>query len=342
MATAYTPFTIRVLGNSAFPDAQSQTRHFLSLLPATSRTQDDHIIAPQLNAEFLEQELLVKRLNAVHDWLWLSGRPMPARPLHHQALVCRDITVTENIELHLIWSKNRIFIKPIPRYILDPDFWSSHLLSCQSPLSKQSDLQLQQQQQQFSSCALGFLFSYTALIAHESDFRIAQEKGLLPSAVTWETWKELCAQFLQNHCYACINPRYWYGELRLSRLNKIYRFKMGALLREYSKVAAHAFYFDILRDNFAALAALLAYVVIVLTAMQVGPETDELQQNKTFQGASYGFTVFSIAVPLIAAVAIVLGITVLFASNWFATKAYHRKRFLEMGFGIRKGVGFQG
>ncbi|KAH9886515.1 hypothetical protein F4778DRAFT_786621 [Xylariomycetidae sp. FL2044] len=163
------------------------------------------------------------------------------------------------------------------------------------------------------------------------DFRIAREKGLLPSCVTWESWKAISQEILQSHCYASVNPRYWYGELRLSRLNKIYRVRKGFLLRGYSKVAAHTVYVDLLRDNFAALAAVLGYAVIVLTAMQVGLGTERLQADRGFQDASYGFTVFAIVAPLLAGLAICLAVLAMFVANWVATERYEGKRFRQMG-----------
>lgn len=248
---------------------------------------------------------------------------MPPRPLHYQVLTSREIYVTENPELHLVWAKNRIFVKPIPRWLLDPDFWAVHLLA-----TGDGD---RHQKQELAACALGFLFTYTALVAYESDFRIAVEKGLIPSKVSWDRWKVLSAQLVRNHCYAAVNPRYWYGELRLSRLNKIYRVRLGYVLRGYSKVVSHAVYEDLLRDNFATLAAVLGYVVIVLTAMQVGLSTDRLVGDSMFQSVSYGFTVFSILAPLIACLGIIAFVAVMFASSWVVTKVYETKRFREMG-----------
>ncbi|KAI1377215.1 hypothetical protein F4677DRAFT_415632 [Hypoxylon crocopeplum] len=305
------PFTARVLERRAV----DQTPDFSALLPASHRTKNDHIIVPQLQSDFLARELLVERLNGIQDWLWICGRPMPPRPLHHQALIAREITITENPELHLVWSKNRIFLKPIPLYLLEPDFWSAQIIN----------------DRKLADCARGFLYSYTALIAYESDFRMAKEKGLLPSNITWGAWKNLAKEILQNHCYASINPRYWYGELRLSRLNKIYRLRKGFILRGYSKVAAHTVYVDLIRDNFAALATILGYVVIVLTAMQVGLGVERLQEDEAFQNASYGFTVFSIIAPLVAGMGIVIVVLAMFISNWIITKSYEKGRFREMG-----------
>lgn len=319
------PFTVRALDDAASSAATAhRPRDFSDMLPATSRAKYDSIIVPQADdIEFLERELLVQRLNDVQDLLWVCGRPMPPRPLHYQALISREIHVTENPELHLVWAKNRIFVKPIPRWLLSPEFWATHL----AVADKQSD----PRKQRLAACALGFLFTYTALIAYESDFRIAYDKGLVPSQMSWDRWRALSAQILQNHCYASVNPRYWYGELRLSRLNKIYRIRLGHLLRGYSKVVSHAVYEDLLQDNFGKLAAILGYVVIVLTAMQVGLATDRLVGDNTFQNVSYGFTVFSILAPLIACVGIFGVVLVMLVSSWMITKVYERKRFREMG-----------
>ncbi|KAI0169703.1 hypothetical protein GGR52DRAFT_581018 [Hypoxylon sp. FL1284] len=303
MDTPSLPFTTRVLESRAEP---GQAPDFTALLPAAHRTKRDHIIVPNLESCFLQKEFLVKRLNDVQDWLWICD---------HQAVISRDITITENPELHLVWSKNRIFLKPIPPYLLDPDFWAAHIVH----------------DRQLADCARGFLFSYTALIMYESDFRMAAQAGLLPAGVTWEAWKCLAGEILENHCYATVNPRYWYGELRLSRLNKVYRVRKGFVLRGYSKVAAHTVYVDLIADNFAALTAILGYVVIVLTAMQVGLGVERLQEDEAFQSASYGFTVFSIVAPLVAGVGILLAVLAMFVSNWIVTKDYEGKRFREMG-----------
>ncbi|KAI8312152.1 hypothetical protein K4K61_010891 [Colletotrichum sp. SAR11_59] len=322
---ASVPFTVRVLddgfNHATTPARASPPGAFGDLLPATSRAQHDHITVPRADdPEFLGRELFVRRLNDVQDLLWICGRPMPPRPLHYQLLTSREIHVTENPELHLVWAKNRIFVKPIPRWLLDPDFWAAHLLVTTTTTTttdddgtSSSDGERHQSdpRRELAACALGFLFSYTALVAYESDFRIAVEKGLMPPQVSWDRWRALSAQIVQHHCYASVNPRYWYGELRLSRLNKIYRVRLGYLLRGYSKVASHAVYEDLLRDNFAALAAVLGYVVIVLTAMQVGLATDQLVGDKLFQSVSYGFAVFSILAPLIACFGIVAIVVVI-------------------------------
>ncbi|KAK8002174.1 hypothetical protein PG991_014396 [Apiospora marii] len=330
------PFTTRVLKTSASVSSSSQeVADLSSLLPASCRTKKDHIVPPSIDDAdgLFARELRVDRLDGVRDWLWVCGRPMPPRPLHHQILIGRDVTITENPELHLVWHKTRIFLKPLPAWLLDPDVWARHLLpaSLSSSPSSSRHPDTSNNDGELAACARGFLFSYTALIAYESDFRLAQDKGLLPASVTWDAWRQLAREYLGGHCYAAVNPRYWYGELRLSRLNKVYRFARGFVLRGYSKVDAHTVYVDLLRDNFGVLATILGYVVIVLSAMQVGLGVDRLQADSAFQSVSYGFTVFSILAPLVAGAGIVGGVLAMVVSNWLVTKDYERKRFGEMG-----------
>ena len=110
---------------------------------------------------------------------------------------------------------------------------------------------------------------------------------MLPKEVTWEGWKALVAEYLSGHDYAAINRRYWYGELRLSRLNKVYRYRLGYIFRGYSTIDSRGTYDELLSDNFAALTTLLGFMVVILSALQVGIETDRLSANARYQQVSY-------------------------------------------------------
>ncbi|KAF4454298.1 hypothetical protein F53441_3172 [Fusarium austroafricanum] len=326
MASPPPPFTVRILEKDFLSQSSDLKDDFARLLPASNRFNDD-IVVPKLDPNFLERELSVVRLNDIQEWLWMCGRPMPPRPLHHQRLISRDIIISEHAELHMIWWKNRIFLKPLPPYLLDPDFWMSNISDTAHLDASQGNL---------DASARGFLFSYAALVAYKSDFRIAKEVGLLPEHVTWEGWKAFTAQVLENHRYDRVNPRYWYGELRLSRLNKVYAFRKGHLLRGYSRVASHTVYGDLIRDNFSVLAGIFGYVVIALTAMQVGLGVQRLVGNQAFQDVSYGLTVFTLIVPLIGAMFIFLFVFVMIVSNWMATKAFERRRLKKMNVKLLK------
>lgn len=322
MASPPPPFTVRILERDFLGTTSSSAKEdFTNLLPASARFNDD-IVTPTSDPNFLERELSVSRLTDVQEYLWMCGRLMPPRQLHHQRLISRDIIISEQAELHMVWWRNRIFLKPMPKYLLDPSFWAANI----SDTAHLDDTT----QGNLDASARGFLFSYTALIAYKSDFRIAKEYGLLPEEVTWEGWKAFAAEVLENHRYDRVNPRYWYGELRLSRLNKIYAFRKGYLLRGYSRVASHTVYGDLIRDNFSVLAGILAYVVIALTAMQVGLGVDGLVEEQAFQNASYFLTVFALIVPLIGAIFIFLLVFVMIVSNWRVTKTFESRRLKKM------------
>lgn len=329
MATLYElPFTLRRASSEPTAANTGAWPADFAELPATYRTHGDSLTVPSsTDLIFLQRELLVRRIDNVRNWLWVCGRPMPARPLHHQLLIERDIAITENPELHLVWGNRRIYLKPIPEWLLSPQFWEKLQAGSRYDGAIGSDGEISE----LIRCARGFLFSYCALITYRSDFNIAVDKGLLPPGVTWAYWKQLSSQLQESHSYKLVNPRYWYGELRLSRLNKIYMYGLGQLLRGYSSVGGYAVYNDLLRDNFAVLAGLLGYVALVLTAMQVGLGVERLQTNGSFQNISYGFTVFAIIAPLASTGFIVTSTVFLFWGHWLATRHYQHSRFKEMG-----------
>lgn len=333
------PFSCDVLANATNPpsvpsthSASRSTDEFLPLLPASRRTKDDNLAVPtSLNSDphgsLLLRELDVRRLNKIHNWLWTTGRPMPARPLHRQKLMGREIVITEQMDMHLLWIKSQMFLKPIPRFLLWRDFWEKRLVcnascSCVSKSARPSRHELR-------ACAFGFLLSYAALIAYESDYHIARELHLLPEQVSWENWKIFVQQLLSEvDMYNNVNKRFWYGELRLGRINMIYRLTGASLLRGYETQYGH--YSDLLSENFGWLLTAFAYVAVVLSAMQVGLSTNHLEEDRRFHAASYVFTVFSILGPVVALLALALLLGALVIYNWIATVKYHHARLRRM------------
>lgn len=303
--------------------------HFIdrSALPATWRTPKKHITLPEDDLEnFVAHDLLATRLESVHNHLWMVGRMLPPRPLHVQLLMSRAIVVTDKIELHLVWTKGKIFVKPLPRYLLDESF-------CKARIDGKAKL---------AECARGILFTYTALVASESDFRIAFDMGLLPRTMDWSAWRTIVRRFVERYSvsgqdiYTVINKRYLYGELRLDRLNTIYRWLRGSWLYGYSQETSPSLYSDFFTDNFGKLAAALAYMVIVLTAMQVGLADDLLENNKAFRQACYGFTIFSIVAPLAMTATILFVFIMMFLAHWIRTQRDESRRYKEMDVQPRK------
>jgi len=256
--------------------------------------------------EFIREDLDLKELCDIHKHLWLAGLPQCARPLHYQLLLSRNIIVTEKSALHLTWMEDRIFLKPLPDYLMDHSIWETIL--CRDENYK------------LFGEANGLMLSYLWLVASRSDFKIAHDCGLLSPVITWERWtafSKVVAANIDHEHLTNISPRYIYGELRLGRLNWIYRLCSGkrsakTFIRGYKY--NYTRYSTFIERNFAWFLTAIIYITLVLTAMQVGLGTSELRESAAFNRASYGFTIFAILAPLILGllVGVVLAVLVCF------------------------------
>ncbi|KAJ5327014.1 uncharacterized protein MYU51_008211 [Penicillium brevicompactum] len=324
------PFSIRILDhgsstdNKSFQDSPDQLS---SLLPALHRGELGNLVPAAHNiSACVEKELNLDRLARVQKWLWIAGLPLPPRALHHQLLLGRQICITEQMDMHLVWMTGRIFLKPLPRFLLNSEFWVEYLScepQCKCSIEGEGFAVTQQEckRRVLRRRALGFLFSYAALLSHESDFFIAKDKHLLPKEVEWPAWRILVDQLDTQNIYPYIDHRFIHGELRLSRLNKIYALYQTPLRGYMARWNQYSAFFH---DHFTWLASGTLYIAVVLSAMQVGLATNALEHNKAFQSASYGFTVFSIFGPLITAFIILLLFICAFLFNW--AKAHNQKK----------------
>ncbi|PHH81399.1 hypothetical protein CDD82_876 [Ophiocordyceps australis] len=310
----------------------------ISLLPASYRGKDGDIVPAASESSALaclDKELDLDRLARIQPHLWLAGRPVPPRALHHQLILGRTILVTERMDLHLVWTTGRIFIKPLPRFLLEPCFWHHHL-SCGSSSGcprcgffdhgANSSLQTTcEHRQRLRKRALGFLFSYTALIVHETDLHMALANHLVPQEMSWQAWKRLVQQLDPEHIYHEIDPRFYHGELRLGRLDKIYMFKESPCSAYMPMWNQYSAFF---RTNLAWLGAATVYIVIILTAMQVGLGSD--LAKPAFKAVSYCFSIFSILGPLVVFAGILLFFCYFFVNNWFFTTRFYKRRMLAI------------
>ncbi|KAL7942020.1 hypothetical protein V8C42DRAFT_360447 [Trichoderma barbatum] len=212
---------------------------------------------------------------------FLKTKLRPATQLHLQVALGRNIVIADRIDLHLLWNGNgKIFVKPLSRFLLSSDFWQDYL-SCVS-LAKMSV-------RPAAESRSGFLYTYACLVSTESDFFIAIESRLLSreldgSTITWTQWRSFVREIIETisrNDPDRIHPRFRRAELRLSRINAIHRTR-------------NSFF----RGNLAWIAAIAAYLVLILTAMQVGLATERLQGNPVFQQASYAFTLLAILGPV--------------------------------------------
>jgi hypothetical protein len=226
--------------------------------------------------EYLKKELSVDRLDKIFVHLWWAGRPDNNRALHAQAMMKREVVPCENINLHLVWHDTTIYVKPLPVWLLNYDFFKKNI-SSNSELKKQAN---------------GFLKTYTRLVAYPIDFRIAKDNGLLPDEVkTWEQWSAIAKSLVENTINEDdIHRRYKYGELRLRRLNHIYRFwRFG---ESYHSVYVQ--YDNFFTQNFGWLLLLVVYVSAILSSMQVVLATP--QSGPAFSAASYWFSVVALII----------------------------------------------
>lgn len=285
-------------------------------VPATTRSGNTiSRVIDDLDA-YYASELRTGRLDDINEYLWLAGLPKCGRPLHRQQLLGREIIITEDPNEHFVWHETRIYIKPVPGFLLEFESWTERICK---------DTQLFQ-------AACGFLLSYTWLIQHESDLRLAHEKGLVPASMSWASWTDLMSDFTEHidlQSLSGISPRYQYGELRLSRLDKIYRltrFSWTNLIRGY--MTTSTWYQEFFTRNFAWLIAVFAFMSVVLSAMQVTLAT--VRGGKAFEDTSYGFSIASLVVVAGIVLTALLLWAVLFgynlASAWMNNRRVMRER----------------
>ncbi|KAI2008436.1 hypothetical protein LOZ39_001724 [Ophidiomyces ophidiicola] len=289
----------------------------LDSLPTISRTpaHEAFLTETDVNA-FLRRDLDLSRLNRIHDQLWMAGRPMNARPLHRQRMMGVELLPTEQSDLHLLKFSNRLLVKPLPSYILDYDFWAEHL--CGSS--------------ELHGSASGLLVSYIWLICSPLDLKIAHDYHLFPDQLDWAWWKAFVNDVFDHiniNALDTVNKRYHFGELRLGRINTIYRIKyfFTHFIRGY--LYGYNRYLVFFERNFGWIIVVFAYFSLVLSAMQVAMDVPGLQDNKSFVNATYGFVIFSIVL-----VAFFLGLvgaifTSIFLYNMGAAIRDDRQKRLE-------------
>ena len=345
MAPQQPPFSILLLSNaeSGHPAAQISKEEFLQDLPASYRTDDyDLATTSRSLTAYIEKELDIKRLSKIQ--LGAAGDPIPPRPLHFQLLLSRKISITEEMDMHMVWRKYQIFLKPIPRLLLMPRFWVQHL-SCEADCACSKEAESGSAgkppecgRRKLWKCALGFMFSYAALISNESDFYIAKERRLLPAeeAVTWRKWRALVEQLDLETIYSRIDKRFFYGEINLGQLNYFNFLTHRPFLLGFVPHWSEDRYLTLIQDNFGFLASVAVFIAVVLAGLQVGLAVKALSDNDSFQSAAFGFTVFALLFPLAAVVLIFIQFGTMFIHRWIKMPkfAFERKRLKHIKTGM--------
>ncbi|KAI5781190.1 hypothetical protein EDC01DRAFT_246023 [Geopyxis carbonaria] len=205
---------------------------------------------------YLTKVLDVSRLNSIDKHLRYASRPAPTRPLHLHKSLNHTIVVDERPDWHLVTWRTGITIKPLPRFLLDYEFFTTHL--CTSP--------------SLHANASGMLLSYADLIRTESDFAVAQDHRLLPRSLDWMAWAAFMAdvQAGVEAGHTRINSRYRFGELRRTEL----------LLVSWAHHGWRRRYYYIFSDfvtfglaNYGRLIAVFAIITILLGGLNLGLST---------------------------------------------------------------------
>ncbi|KAJ5919130.1 hypothetical protein N7466_010073 [Penicillium verhagenii] len=271
--------------------------------------------------QFLQTELKCPTIDALFPYMyWVAKRSgMHIDALHNNLVKNRKVVVTEDPELHLIWHKNTIWIKPLPLWLLDKEFWDTYL-----PITTATSQEASETHARLD--ATGFIRSYTRLIRHESDFLLAQEKHIISKErISFADFQLLTLPFRDKGDDE-VSKRYHYGQIRLSRLNWAVRFFQPSS-RRYHATLGRLYYQQLYWDTSAFLQTSVAPFVfifgtlsVILSSMQVALAVETDTQNKwgEFSWASW---VFSIAVlvfvaVLLAVLALIVVILLLGQASW--------------------------
>ncbi|KAK4158893.1 hypothetical protein QBC43DRAFT_363006 [Cladorrhinum sp. PSN259] len=236
---------------------------------------------PSRLVAFLESEFCCADLETMAPHLWMLSSQSSAniRPLHRQRVIGRDVIITESPRLHLVWYYERIFIKPLPAYLLSYAFWSTYLAPTALSSSRPPPLETAVAEP-IRRAALGYIRTYRYLIRHESDFTIAQSIGLVPEPVTWPAFCAFISAFDSAISDDDVSSRYHYGELRLTRLNFYAMFILSQ--RDYEHIptqyaAYFARYFGTLLFVFAVLSCVLgaAQLVVSVRGLECAERTSQ-------------------------------------------------------------------
>ena len=197
-------------------------------------------------SEILKADFSTADLNNIHSYLWIAGSHGNISPLHHQRVLLREIIPSELARLHLVWFDRNIYVKPLPDSLID-------INRCPDTSSDPS------------GSITGFLRSYCSLIRYPIDLVLAKKSHLISEDVTWEQWVAFHDAIILKTNDSHNNRRYDYGELRLNRLDIIYRLTGRGL----TYFTVHRNYKTYFAQYFSLFVTVFAFAAVILAAMQV-------------------------------------------------------------------------
>lgn len=77
----------------------------------------------------MHEELITPVLDELYSHLWMLALRSYSNidPLHQQALKGRKLLLSEDAKLHLLWHDDKIYIKPVPTWLLNYQVWHQFL-----------------------------------------------------------------------------------------------------------------------------------------------------------------------------------------------------------------------
>ena len=271
----------------------------------------------------LQVELGTPDLNKLSPYLWLVAKQDSSHvsSLSHQIVRGRQIVITENPELHLVWIYDRVFIKPIPKYLLSHAFWDFYLMREDSPLPDTRRRDLRQ-------AAQGFLRSYAYLIQHKSDFLLAQDAKhrLIPRKIKHSDFIKFIAAF-EHVPDGDVSSRYAFGELRLTRLN----FWSKILLRRFTFQKVHGQYSTYFARFYGPILFIFGIFSVALNSMQVALSVQPLIQLSdswiAFAHLALAFSIWTlVCVALVVVFLASIMLVLCFRETLYAVGDLYRKK----------------
>lgn len=255
--------------------------------------QLDKSLAPSTTD--LWEDMKVDKLDKVDGWFWMVGSKGNINPLHHQRVLLREMIPTDRASLHLVWFGRIIYIKPLPDCLLNKRYIKNHIDEHVgkpdfSPASDKTNDSVDPDL--LKRTTTGFIKTYCDLIRSPTDLKVAHDLGLVNKNVHWPAWFEYRNAFLAEHKELDTTQRYQFGELRMSRLNIVWRFTGQALV--YFTV--HREYDTYFQQYFSLFIAAFAIVATILTAMQVLVGIDGIPEPVIH--VSYWFGIVAIVIIL--------------------------------------------
>jgi hypothetical protein len=231
-------------------------------------------LEPSQVYRFLRRQLNTPVIDELYHALWLfcvkSGRNID--PLHRQRIKGREIVPTEEAKLHLVWTKDRIYIKTMPVCLLNHTIWGVFLGTAATQNWRTAALSTTTFDEGFDrGVALGFLRSYALLIQSPLDFVLAKEAHLFPEDldIDWIRWAKFTAHFygVQD---GQVSKRYRFGQIRLNRLNLLLRFIQPKVSKSIWFYQRHTWSVGaMISESMSVLLFAFASLSLVLSSMQV-------------------------------------------------------------------------